>query len=471
MFAEKLSRRSFIQTTALAGVGAALAACAPKAEPTATPAPKAQAQPTQPPTAVPAPAEGVTLRWMVRMGADLIPGATEIIETDFYAANPGIKVTLEPAPEGWVEKLLAQMIAGTAVDLFQAWGNIFYNWTERGLLLDCQPFVERDLSQAEIDEYNEFQWEGLVMKGVRVGMPKYINLMTISINKDLFDKYGVAYPPDDGNWTRADYQALMENLLDKARSAGDENVWPGHCPMWSWDRFWGPVHSFGGKIVDEKYGKKCLIAEPMSIEALQFMYDLEWTSNVHAQPSQIENKNGGNALAGGFVMSTEDGTYPMNRERLWGEEAGIRWDMRHVPKGPRGGRSVLGTTDAWSITKQTQFPEESWKLLSFISGPVFQEKHVVRQAGIIPVLKGLISNFIDTVRSIKPRMEDVRLETIKEILDWGYAEDSPWYCDTVAATDLIKPALEAVYTSGSQAPDYFASVAEAVDASQANCTP
>jgi ABC-type glycerol-3-phosphate transport system substrate-binding protein len=327
------------------------------------------------------------------------------------------------------------------------------------------------MSQAEIDEFNTFQWEGLMMKGVRVGMPKYINLMTISINKDMFDKYNVAYPPDDGNWTRADYAEMLQNLAEGAKSAGDENVWPGWCPMFNWDRFWGPIHSFGGKIVDEKYGKKCLIAEPEAIEAFQYMYDLEWTTNLHAQPSQVENKWPGASFAPGLIMSCEDGTYPMSRERIWGEEAKIRWDMRHVPKGPRGGRAVLGTTDAWSITKQTQYPEESWDLLRFISGPVFQEKHVVRQAGIIPVLKGLISTFIDTVRSIKPRMADVRLETIKEILDWGYAEDGPWYCDTVAASDIIKPALEAVFTSGTEKPDYFAGVAEQVEASQANCTP
>ena len=63
------------------------------------------------------------------------------------------------------------------------------------------------------------------------------------------------------------------------------------------------------------------------------------------------------------------------------------------------------------------------------------------------------------------------MEPISEILDWGYAEDGPWFCDTVAATELIKPALEKVFTVGDAGPEYFIEVAKEVTASQANCTP
>ena len=94
------------------------------------------------------------------------------------ADDPEMEVSVELAPDGWVEKLLAQMVAGTAVDMFQAWGNIFFNWVERDLLLDCNPYVDATMSDAEIADYNDFQWEGLMMRGQRVGMPKYINIMT-----------------------------------------------------------------------------------------------------------------------------------------------------------------------------------------------------------------------------------------------------------------------------------------------------
>jgi ABC-type glycerol-3-phosphate transport system substrate-binding protein len=199
----------------------------------------------------------------------------------------------------------------------------------------------------------------------------------------------------------------------------------------------------------------------------QWMYDMIWTDNWFAQPAQVENQFGDNALSPGFVCFIEDGTYPIGRDRRLGEEgAGIRYDIRHVPTGPTGIRSVLGTTDAWSITKVTQHPEEAWEVLAFMSGPVYQDKQIIAQEGLIPVLKSRISNFIDTVRTVRPSLENVRLETISELLEWGYAEDSFWFKNQNAAFEIINPALQAVYTVGDVGPEYLAEICAEVDASQ-----
>jgi len=160
----------------------------------------------------------------------------------------------------------------------------------------------------------------------------------------------------------------------------------------------------------------------------------------------------------------ESGTYPINTDRDF--EGNLRWDMRHVPVGPTGIRKVLGTTDAWSITKQTENPDAAWAVLSFLSGPIFQRKAVVGQEGLIPVLKSLIETFIDDVRAIRPSLEEVRLETIAEILDWGYAEDTFWFKDQNAAAELIQPALEKVYQVGDVGPEYFVEICQQVNASQ-----
>lgn len=471
-----LSRRNFLIASAATGLAAALAACAPKA----TPAPAAEApaekpaeQPTakpaeQPaaPTATPLPAvkEAYTVRFMCRAGAKYLPGYEKIIAEDFIPNNPGIKVQIEPAPDGWVEKLLAQMIAGTAVDLFQAWGNIFFNWVERDLLLDCQPYVEATMTDAEIADYNDFQWEGLMMRGRRVGMPKYINIMTIRLSKDCFEEYGVPLPPEDGEWDHDDYREMVCVLTEAARSAGNNGQWGGWLPGWSWDRFWNHIHMFGGKVVDEKYGKKCMLGEPEAQEALKWMYDLQWVDNCHAQPSQVENQWPIASMVSGFVCTAEDGTYPITVDEEY--EGKLRWDMRHVPKGPTGIRSVLGTTDAWSITKQTGNADASWALLKFLSGPIYQAKGLIGLEGRLPVLKSLQSNWLTTVREIRPSLNDVRLETAVEALEWGYPEDTPWFDKQTEATQLITPALEKVFTVGDVGPEYFIEVCKEVDATQ-----
>lgn len=453
MLQGRLTRRDFLRSTAMAGVGLAAVACA---VPGAAPAAEEGAAPA---------ADVTTIRFMSRAGAENNVQAQKTLDEDFRAENPDIQVQVEAAPDGWIDKLLAQMVAGEAVDIFEAWGNIFFNWTERDLLLDVQSFVDRDMTDEQVADYNDFQWEGLVMLGKRVGMPKYINVMTVTCNVDLFEQYGVELPPEDGNWDHNDYANMAKQLTDAARAAGNDAQWGGWKPAWSWDRFWNTVYMFDGKVVDEKYGTKCLLDSEESQAGLQWMYDRIWTDNTFARPSDIENKGGDDAITAGFVGFIEDGTYPIGRDKRM-EDAGVKWNMYHVPTGPTGKRSVLGTTDAWSITAQTKNADEAWKTLSFLSGPVYQDKQIVAVEGIIPVLKSRIASFIDTVRQVRPSLEEVRLETIPELLDWGYAEDSFWFKNQNAAYEIINPALEKVYTVGDVGPEYFIDIAQQVNESQ-----
>ena len=83
------------------------------------------------------------------------------------------------------------------------------------------------------------------------------------------------------------------------------------------------------------------------------------------------------------------------------------------------------------------------------------------------VLKSRIASFIDTVRAVRPSRDEVRLETISELLEWGYAEDGFWFNKQQAAYDLINPALEKVFTVGDVGPEYLAEIAQQVNESQA----
>jgi ABC-type glycerol-3-phosphate transport system substrate-binding protein len=453
---KSLSRRDFLKVTAFSGAGLALAACAPTAPPAA---PAAGDE-----TAAQPPSDGVIIRFMSRAGAENNPNAQDVLDNDFREQFPDIQVQIEPAPDGWVERLLAQMVAGTAVDIFEAWGNIFYNWTERDLILDLNPFVERDLTDEQIADYNDFQWDGLEMRGTRVGMPKYINVMTVTINKDIFDQYDVAYPPENGDWDHDDYAEMARQLTEAAREAGDEFFIGGWVPAWNWDRFWYRIDMFGGSVVDELYGVTCTLDSEESQAALRWVYDMMWEQNWLAQPAQVENNWGWQAMAPGFVGFMEDGTYPIGTDRNLSDV--MRWDMRHVPMGPTGIRKVLGTTDAWAVTAQTQYPDAAWAVTSFMSGPIYQDKQVVGQEGLIPVLKSRIDDFIETVRTVRPTLEDVRLETISELLEWNYAEDSFWFRNQNAAAEIIQPALERVYMVGDVGPEYFIEIAQQVNASQ-----
>ncbi len=448
------SRRTFLKGAALSSVGLALAACVPVAPAGA---------PTAGDTAG-ATAETVALRMMSNSGADAIPVFADLLANDFRNAHPDIEVTIEPTPDGWQEKLVAQMAAGAAVDLFEAWGNIFYNWTSRNLVLDLQPLVDRDLTDEEIADFTEFQWDGLQINGIRAGMPRYINLVTMTINVDLFEQYGVDLPPADGEWTWEEYQTMAQQLTDGARAAGNENQWGDYMRPWSWDRFWFWVEMFGGKVVNEKYGTECLLDSTEAQEALQWQYDMYWSWNISARRDQMERMAFIDALNANIICMAEDNTYPVRVDRLI--DGAYRWEMRHLPKGPTGERKVLGTTDAWAAWSGTQHPDEAWEVLRYMSSGEFQLKGIVEAGGQIPVRKSLMADFITLARELRPNLENVRIETIPEIFDWGYAADTFWFKDQNAAAELIRPALEAVYDSGSATPDIFIEIAHQVTEAQ-----
>lgn len=444
-----LSRRHFLKTTGLLGASTVLAACAMPMG-----APAGDAGETM---------ETTVVRFMSRSGPNL--GAyQDTMSNEFRAEFPDIEVQVEPAPEGWIDLLLTQMVAGTAPDLFQAWGNIFFNWTERDLILDVQPFVDAYMSAEDIDDFNEFQWQGLEILGIRAGLPKYINLMTVTVNKDLFAELDVALPPEDGNWNHEDYAATAAQLTDAARAQGNENFWGAWYPAWNWDRFWYRIDMFGGAVVDQKYGTVCTLDTEASQAGLQWSWDRMWKDNTFAQPGQVENQWFHNVMNPGFVAMAESGTYPGPTDTNLGEN--FSWDMRHVPMGPTGIRKVLGTSDAWSITKQSQVPDAAWDVLNYLAGDYFQSKIVVGVEGIIPVRKSLIESFIQEVRLQRPSLENVRLETIAEILEWGYAEDSFWFKDSNAASELLVPALEKVYIVGDVGPEYLIDIAAQITEAQ-----
>ena len=95
----KLTRREFLRVSALTGVGAALAACAPAATP--TPAP-----PTAAPTAVPT-KKPIKLTLWIADRRTINDMTTEVMKSEFQKANPHLSVEVNFIPEGDIPAKMA----------------------------------------------------------------------------------------------------------------------------------------------------------------------------------------------------------------------------------------------------------------------------------------------------------------------------------------------------------------------------
>jgi multiple sugar transport system substrate-binding protein len=85
-------------------------------------------------------------------------------------------------------------------------------------------------------------------------------------NKDLFDKYHLAYPTN--NWTMKDVVKAAKVLSVDLDGDGKLDQW-GFSPS----SFQNYVIRNGGSVYSED-GTKCLLDQPIAIEGIQKMVDL-----------------------------------------------------------------------------------------------------------------------------------------------------------------------------------------------------
>jgi len=270
---DRHSRRQLLRIAALgtAGIGATalLAACGATTASTAnstgaassaaaSSAAATAANSVVPPTATLPPAEhvgsGTEIRWQFRGEPSDLKGAQLTLTKSFVPANPKIKVTIEPAPDNRDEKLIAQMVAGTAPDVFETWGDNVQQFAEKGQVTDVNALVDK--SKMDISDFYQWQWRdfNIPLKGgpkaggslIRFGLPKYVNVMVLWVNKDMFQQKGQALPTLD--WTHNEYADAMRKLT--VMENNKIKVGGAHIPMDSWDRYWYRVYMWGGYDAD-----------------------------------------------------------------------------------------------------------------------------------------------------------------------------------------------------------------------------
>ena len=192
--------------------------------------------------------------------------------------NPHIKVHYQPLTGDWIEKLTTELIAGTAPDVFEMWGDFAVNWAENGLLLDLQPYVDRDFDADYIRGFYPGQWEATVLvagpnAGMRYGILATPTARSSSTTKTPSIKRGC--PPAHQLDKRVG--GLGTRFLESARSASC-------APTATWSPC-GVTTSTGGRSGCTATAARCLTGrrlppntcstEQEAVEALEFLRSLD----------------------------------------------------------------------------------------------------------------------------------------------------------------------------------------------------
>ncbi|MEW5693135.1 MAG: sugar ABC transporter substrate-binding protein [Candidatus Hydrogenedentota bacterium] len=338
---------------------------------------KTKEEPTQPQTGA-----KVTIEFMMWGAPDELETVKGYIE-QFKTENSDIDVKIIHKND--YQQALKTMFAGrTPPDVMYMSLENFPDYASRDQLLDLTPYIEKD--QFSLDDFYSqllphFKWNDKYY-----GIPKDFTTLVLYYNKDLFNASKVDYPTD--KWTWDDFLNACKALTKDFEGDGTIDqygfvveTWLGEYMPW--------IYQNGGKIISED-NKKWLLGDPEYIdknaEAIQFLADLIYKHKV-APATQVTRDKSPSAIfmTGKAAMCTYGRWMCMQFKDI----KDFDWDVAVLPS--KNKRFATLFTVAYSIAKTSKHPDEAWRLVKYLTGPVGQ-KATARSGHAIPSIKSIASS-------------------------------------------------------------------------------
>lgn len=282
----------------------------------------------------------------------------------FETEHPNIKVEIinEPGDRA-MDKLQQMVAAGNPPDVMSIHGAYFMPLAAKGALLDLDPYANKDTA-FEIEDFYPSLVELCRYQGTLYSLPRYTSVYVLFYNKDLFDAAGLKYP--DNSWTWDNYLAAAKKLTkdsvepEQKRYGAVIDFWGARVYPWIW--------SAGGEVLDPS-GKRCVLDDPKSIEALQFLVDLRNKWKVAPPNTQADKRQNIAMFVNGKVAMYQTGAWDI---QTLNEAQTLRWDIAPLPKKQQ--RATLLGMENYAIAAATKRPQESWELFAFLLGKKSQER-------------------------------------------------------------------------------------------------
>jgi multiple sugar transport system substrate-binding protein len=391
---------------------------------------------------------------------DWFPPMAQQMLAQFHAAHPNTRVFYTPDPEDFEEKVLADMQAGTAPDVFQACCAFFPILAQNGYTLDLRPYVKADLDQATIDDWDPAQYQSLFTRdGQQYGLPKYHGALALYFNKDLFDEYDVEYP--DETWDHDDYLEAMKRLTQDRDGDGEIDLWGSTLDV-SWDRIQVHVNAWGGHFVDPDDPTRCLMAEPEALAAMEWIRARMWDDRVMATPLDVRNVSTRQAFVAEQVAMVEDGSWAL-KDILAG--ADFRVGVAPFPAGPVR-RVTLATTDGFGIYAGTRHPEAAWELLKFLISEEYG-RAMARTNFLQPARASLVDEWAGFVRAEFPgKITDWDIAAFADGHIKGYSVTAEVFPSMADAKRLTYAAWDQIFTLGQAPVEQMETVCRQIDEAQ-----
>jgi ABC-type glycerol-3-phosphate transport system substrate-binding protein len=347
----------------------------------------------------------------------------------FLATHPHVEVRITGGARGAV--LASALLGGAQVDVLNDAALPLY--VQQGLLLDLQPYTRRDgvdlgIYPRAVLDY--FLAVGATLPGGGLYcLPALTRTEAMAVNLQALDDLGLAYP--EPGWTYLQWTALWQAATNRApdrRSYGCLLDWSGYdttggnpAPFY--------LRGFGGEYVDPADATRCALADPPTVQALQWCYGL--VQQGVAGGKMPDDFTAGR-LVSGPVSTAGDLAVAAARWQA------LKWDLYPMPVWPTGPLTGVAP-EFYAIWAGTRAPDVAWELLRFLCVETGWQEFVLGLALVGPNQKALWDQWRERVISFAPPLSKVNLQAfIDPILrDQLYVGRSFRFDETRSAQALL----------------------------------
>lgn len=309
----------------------------------------------------------------------------EPVLAEFENENPDIKVDFMHIPQNYFQKIHLLFASNTAPDVIFMNNQYLPIYANAGMLEDLSDY---DFS---FGDFYEKSLKSLSWQDKIYAIPRDISNLVIYYNKDIFDKYKVAYPQRE--WTFEDLVEVSQKLTHRPNIFG---ISFEEEPL-----FYLPyLTSSGVKDLSDFQNKNMQ-------KGLIFYADLR--NKYYVAPKKEDSASATMAqmfLQGRLAMHLS-GRWLVPKYR---QEAKFDWDIVEFPHGSAGSVVPMDSS-GWAVAKSSKHKQEAVRLIKYLSSKKCSEKFT--QSGLIVPARVDVANSKSFLDGKKPKNAQVFLDTIE----------------------------------------------------------
>jgi multiple sugar transport system substrate-binding protein len=383
-----------------------MAGCSKSGSNNGSPSPLSPADSAASGTTAPDTSKKVSLRIGTWEGGDGLKIQQQIAD-NYKKAHSNVEISIESVPDQYGTKLLTQIAANQAPDIFQIGDGDISMFKDKGAIADLTSYIGGS-NGIKTDDYYQAVLDVGKIDGKYYTMPKDYSDLGVYYNKKLFDEAKVAYPQPGWTWDQ-----LVESAKKLNKKNGDKITQWGVGLPGGWMRAVLPlINSYGGSVISADGTKfEGFINSNGTVKALQLYHDMYFKD--HLAPSSVETEalKGVDLFAAGKTAMSVTGRWPVTD---YSANSALSYGVVQMPVGPSGAANTICYA-GYGLYSKSANKDAAWDYLKYLTGPEGQAlmaQHAFTAVKSVATKLGQTKDehlkpFLDDIPNIKPFPEKI----------------------------------------------------------------